>query len=291
MARYSYNIIKGGIKVIDFFSSFYLGKEKVSYFKNNKGSIIVNDKIVDINYTLNVSDKLVLITNEILDTKPLKKKINIIYEDDYYLIINKPINILVHSDGAENLDNTLVNAVTYYYLNKGYDFPVRYCHRLDKDTSGLMIFVKDPLTESYIKALIEKRELHRSYLALVEGIIDKNININKPIGRNRHINGKYMVSPTGKEAITIVQSVKCFKKYSLVNVTLKTGRTHQIRVHLSSIGHPILGDTLYGGAMNLIQRQALHSHKVEFINPHTLKLLKFEAPLPFDMNSLIKERK
>ncbi len=291
MARYSYNIIKGGIKVIDFFSSFYLGKEKINYFKNNKNSILVNDKIVDINHILNVSDKLVLVTNETLDTKPLKKKINIIYEDDYYLIINKPINILVHSDGAENQDNTLVNAVTYYYQNKGYDFPVRYCHRLDKDTSGLMIIVKDPLTESYIKALIEKRELHRSYLALVEGIIDKNMTINKPIGRNRHINGKYMVSPTGKEAITMIDSVKCFKKYTLVSVELKTGRTHQIRVHLSSIGHPILGDSLYGGAMNLIQRQALHSYKVEFVNPHALKPLKFEAPLPFDMNSLIKERK
>lgn len=289
MARYSYNIIKGGIKVIDFFSSFYLGKEKINYFRFNKGSILVNNKEVDINYILNANDKLVLITNEKLDTKPLKKKINIIYEDEYYLIINKPINILVHSDGAQNLDNTLVNALTYYYQNKGYDFPVRYCHRLDKDTSGLMIFVKDPLTESYIKALIEKRELHRTYLALVEGIIDKNMTINKPIGRNRHINGKYMVSPTGKEAITMVESIKCFKKYSLVSVSLKTGRTHQIRVHLSSIGHPILGDTLYGGATSLIKRQALHSHEVTFINPHNGKNYHFIAPLPFDMNTLVKE--
>ncbi len=289
MARYSYNIIKGGIKVIDFFSSFYLGKEKINYFKNNKNSIVVNNNIVDINYCLNKGDTLELITNETLDTKPLKKKINIIYEDNYYLIINKPINILVHSDGAQNKDNTLVNAVSYYYQNKGYDFPVRYCHRLDKDTSGLMIFVKDPLTESYIKALIEKRELHRSYLTLVEGIVDKNITINKPIGRNRHINGKYMVSQSGKEAITMVESVKCFKKYSLVDVTLKTGRTHQIRVHLSSIGHPILGDTLYGGATNLIKRQALHSHRVTFINPHDNKTLHFEADLPFDMKSLVKE--
>ncbi len=289
MARYSYNIIKGGIKVIDFFSSFYLGKEKINYFKNNKNSIVVNNNIVDINYCLNKGDTLELITNETLDTKPLKKKINIIYEDNYYLIINKPINILVHSDGAQNQDNTLVNAVSYYYQNKGYDFPVRYCHRLDKDTSGLMIFVKDPLTESYIKALIEKRVLHRSYLALVEGIVDNNITINKPIGRNRHINGKYMVSQSGKEAITMVKSVKCFKKYSLVDVTLKTGRTHQIRVHLSSIGHPILGDTLYGGATNLIKRQALHSHQVTFINPHDNKTLHFEASLPFDMKSLVKE--
>ncbi len=289
MARYSYNINEGGIKVIDFLSSFYLGKDKINYFKNTKNSILINSKVSSINDPLNTGDKLELVTDETLDTKILKKKINIIYEDDYYLIINKPSNILVHSDGNLNCDNTLVNAVSYYYQNKGYDFPVRYCHRLDKDTTGLMIFVKDPLTESYIKALIEERTLHRSYLALAEGIIKGDIEINKPIGRNRHINGKYMVSKTGKEAITLVKSLKTFKKYSLISVTLKTGRTHQIRVHLSSIGHPLLGDTLYGGASNLIKRQALHSHSVTFNDPHTNKEMKFEASLPFDILSLVKE--
>ena len=288
MSTYKYKIINGGIKVLDFLSSFYLGKEKIKYFNINKNSIKVNNNYVNLNYLLNKDDILELITNEVLDIKPLKKKINIIYEDDYFLIINKPTNILVHSDGSDNVDNTMCNAVAYYYSVKGYNFPIRYCHRLDKDTTGLMIFVKDPLTEAYIKHQIESRDLHRTYLAIVEGIIDKESIINKPIGRNRHINNKYMVSSTGKEAITIVKPIKKFKKYTLVNVELKTGRTHQIRVHLSSIGHPILGDTLYGGANNLITRQALHSYYVKFLNPITNNIVEFSAPIPYDMSILIK---
>lgn len=288
MAIYNYKIKKGGMNVLDFISSFFLGKEKIKYYKNTKGSVLINGNIAKLSDVLEINDVLTLQNDDKLDLKPLKKKINIIYEDDHYLIINKPINILVHSDGNQNVDNNLVNAVAYYYQNKGLDIPVMYCHRLDKDTSGLMIFAKDPLTESYIKALIESRELHREYLAIASGVIDKNVVINKGIGRDRHVNGKYRVSPDGKEAITLVDVYKKFKKYTAVLVNLKTGRTHQIRVHMSSIGHPLLGDTLYGGNLNLMKRQALHSYHVTFFDPHSEKNMEFFAKIPFDMAKLLE---
>ena len=288
MAIYNYKIKKGGMNVLDFISSFFLGKEKIKYYKNTKESVLINGNIAKLSDVLETNDVLTLQNDDKLDLKPLKKKINIIYEDDHYLIINKPINILVHSDGNQNVDNNLVNSVAYYYQNKGLDIPVMYCHRLDKDTSGLMIFAKDPLTESYIKALIESRELHREYLAIASGVIDKNVVINKGIGRDRHVNGKYRVSPDGKEAITLVDVYKKFKKYTAVLVNLKTGRTHQIRVHMSSIGHPLLGDTLYGGNLNLMKRQALHSYHVTFFDPHSEKNLEFFAKIPFDMAKLLE---
>ncbi len=288
MANYSYIIIQGGKTVLDYLSSLALGKEKIKYFNNTKDSILINDIPNSLNSKLNIGDVLTLKIEDHLDIVPLKRKISILYEDDYLLLVNKPANILVHSDGANNIDNTLANAVAYYFKNKGLDIPVRYCHRLDKDTTGLMIFVKDPLSESFIKKQIEEKNLHRDYLAIAQGNLNKNMTINKPIGRDRHINGKYRISDSGKEAITDVVVVKNYKKYCLLNLFLHTGRTHQIRVHLSSIGHPILGDSIYGDKSQLIQRQALHSYHVKFIHPITLKEIDITCPLPFDMKKLTK---
>ena len=286
MSRYRYIVNDGGKMVIDYLSSFHLGKEKIKYF-NQSNTIYINNKESNLKTILNKGDELVLVNNDKLTLKPMAKKINILYEDDYLLIINKPVNIVIHSDGNENCDNTLSNAVAYYYKNKGYDIPVRYVHRLDKDTTGIIIFAKDPLTEAYLANLIETRSLHRDYLAIVSGKIKNDQVINKPIGRDRHVNGKYRISESGKEAITFVKVIETKEKYSLVRLSLKTGRTHQIRVHLSSIGHPILGDKLYGGNLNLIQRQALHSYYVKFKSIDD-KLIEVYAKLPFDMEKIVK---
>ena len=290
MSQYRYIVNEGGKTVFDYLSSFNLGKEKIKYYRLNN-SIFINGEKKPTDTKLVKGDILVL-ENKLdkLDVLPLAKKISILYEDEYLLIINKPTNIVVHSDGAENINNTLVNAVAYYYKNKGLDIPVRYVHRLDKDTTGIIIFAKDPLTESYLSSKIEERLLHRDYLALVSGSIKKDLVINKPIGRDRHINGKYRISETGKEAITLVSVQKDYKKFSLVRLSLKTGRTHQIRVHLSSIGHPILGDTLYGGSDNLIKRQALQSYYVTFKDIRG-RDIEVYAKLPYDMERIVKLEK
>lgn len=288
MASYSYKIKEGGKRVLDFLSSFNLGKEKIKYFSLHKGSILINDKIADLNSNLNEHDSLTLINDDCLDLIPLKRKINILYEDDYLLIINKPSNILIHSDGNQNLNNTLSNAVAYYYFNKGLNIPVRFCHRLDKDTTGLMIVAKDMLSEAKIKSQIENMNLHRDYIAIAQGNINKNLTINKKIGRDRHVNGKYRISDSGKEAITDIVVLKNFKKYCMLNVFLHTGRTHQIRVHLKAIGHPILGDTLYGDFSPLINRQALHSYHVKFNHPILGNIIDISCPLPYDMKKLTK---
>ncbi len=284
MSTYSYKIYEEGKSVLDFLSSFHLGKEKIKYYKE-KGNILINKCPQSVNTLLHKDDILTLIDDKQLDIPLLKKKINIIYEDDYLLILNKPRNILIHSDGALNVSNTLSNAVAYYYKCKNLDIPVRYIHRLDKDTTGLMIFAKDPLTEAYLDYLIDTRALHRDYLAFVEGTVLKDLIINKPIGRDRHVNNKYRISETGKEAITNVSVIKSGKKYSLVRLSLKTGRTHQIRVHMASVGHPLCGDTMYGGSLKYIDRPALHSYYVKFKDING-KLIELYAKLPYDLDNM-----
>lgn len=284
MSRYLYNINEEGKTVYEFLSSFHLGKEKIKLY-SKPGHILVNSKQEEVNYSLKKDDKLELIDDLTLDIVPVNKKLNIIYEDDYLLIINKPRNILIHSDGNLNISNTLSNVVANYYKNKGLDIPVRYIHRLDKDTTGIVIFAKDPLTEAYLDDLIDKRILHRDYLAFVEGSLEKDIVINKPIGRDRHVNNKYRISNSGKEAVTIVKVVKKYKKYTLVRLSLKTGRTHQIRVHMASISHPLCGDTLYGGSLKYIDRPALHSYYVKF-NDIFGREIEITQKLPFDMEQM-----
>lgn len=284
MSRYLYNINEEGKTVYEFLSSFHLGKEKIKLY-SKPGHILVNGRQEEINYLLKKDDKLELKDDLTLDIIPLNKKLNIIYEDDCLLIVNKPRNILIHSDGNLNNSNTLSNVVANYYKNKGLDIPVRYIHRLDKDTTGIVIFAKDPLTEAYLDDLIDKRILHRDYLAFVEGSLEKDIVINKPIGRDRHVNNKYRISNTGKEAVTTVKVVKKYKKYTLVRLSLKTGRTHQIRVHMASISHPLCGDTLYGGSLKYIDRPALHSYYVKF-NDIFGREIEITQKLPFDMEQM-----
>lgn len=283
--KYNYKITIDNYKptVLDFFKSFYLGNEKLKALKNH---IWINDLPCDMTSGLELDDVLTIDDQKGLDIKPLNVRIDILYEDDNLLIINKPCYCHIHSDGNKNTENTLANMVAAYYVRKGLDMPVRYIHRLDYETTGIIIFAKDPLTMSALSSELENHSLRRDYLAFVEGIISNDIIIDKPIGRNRHNSQKYLISKTGKKAITICHPIGQYKNKSLVRLTLKTGRTHQIRVHMTSIGHHLLGDMLYGGNIKYIKRVALHSYYVSFINPVTKKKIELTSKLPTDMEKI-----
>lgn len=290
MYKFNYIIQKSfsDMKIFDFLTYFHLGNEKIKILKKT-GYILINEEAASINSIIKENDKLILCLDEDIEVKPYKAHLDIIYEDDYLLIINKEAGLAIHSDGAKYIDNTMQNMVAYYYKKKGYNLPVWYLHRLDFDTTGLIIFCKDPLSMAKLSYELSTHDLKRDYLALVSGIYPNDELINLKIGRNRHVNGKYIVSPTGKEAITTVNVVEKFKRYTLVRLSLKTGRTHQIRVHMSYKGHPLLGDTLYGGGTRYIERQALHSAYLEFEHPIYNKHLSLAAPLPKDMEKLVKK--
>ena len=174
--------------------------------------------------------------------------------------------------------NTLLNAAQFYLESTGENSKVQHIHRLDRDTTGAILFAKHSLAGAILDRMLEKRKIKRTYLAIVEDHLKKkNGTIHEPIGRDRHHPTKRRVSSTGQEAVTHYQVIKQEKGSSYVKCWLKTGRTHQIRVHFSHIGHPLIGDTLYGGKP-LYKRQALHAAKLEFTHPITEEEIICYAP-------------
>lgn len=213
--------------------------------------------------------------------------LDIIYEDDYLLVINKPANIAIHPS-ILHFDNSLSNGVKFYFDKLGLKKKIRIVNRLDRNTSGIVVFAKNEYIQECLIKQMKTKELKKEYLAIAKGILEsKSDTLNFPIARKEGSIIERTVSSDGDSAITHYDVVKEFNNLSLVHIVLETGRTHQIRVHFSYIGHPILGDTLYGSPSELINRQALHSYKLTFIHPVTKKVLSLEAPLPNDIKNII----
>lgn len=209
----------------------------------------------------------------------------IVYEDDDLLIINKPTGMPIHPSQG-NFNNTLANACAWYFEQKGEPFTYRCINRLDRDTTGLLILARHMYSASLLSSMVAKREIHREYRALAQGLVPEKGTITAPIGRvcgstiEREVNYE-----TGEYACTHFRRLAYNeeKKCSLVSLKLDTGRTHQIRVHMKHIGHPLPGDFLYNPDYRLIGRQALHSFRLIFFHPITGELMDFTAPLPEDM--------
>lgn len=187
-----------------------------------------------------------------------------------------------------NYDNTLANGIAYYYKMQGKSFVFRCINRLDRDTTGLLIIAKNALSASILSNQMKKREIHRTYLAVVSGIPEKETDtITAPIARKENSAIERCVDfINGERAVTHYQTVASKEDYSLLKLSLETGRTHQIRVHAKYIGNPLLGDYLYNPDFSKIQRVALHSYRLNFVHPITEKPMSFSAPLPKDMADL-----
>lgn len=218
-----------------------------------------------------------------------KMNLDIIYEDDAFLIVNKPAGIPVHPS-MQHYSDSLSSGVKYYFDTLSLHKKIRPVNRIDRNTSGIVIFAKNEYIQEYLVREMKNKEFHKEYIAICDGIFkEKQGTINLPISRKEGSIIERCIDEKGAPSIThyLVLNESVDEDYSAVQCTLETGRTHQIRVHMLAIAHPLLGDTLYGKESNLINRQALHSYKVSFIHPITKKRVTYIAPLPYDIQKLI----
>ena len=252
------------------------------------GNILVNGKNAKVSYKIQENDK---ISVEIPKPKQIELKaqdipIEIVYEDSDIIVVNKPKGMVVHPANG-NPDGTLVNAIMAICKDSlsgiGGEIRPGIVHRIDKDTSGLLIVAKNDNAHVKMSEQIKNHEVKKTYIALVRGIFKENeATIDMPIGRSTSDRKKMAVNKNGKNAITHIKVLKRFDKYTLLQVNIETGRTHQIRVHLSHIGYPIVGDYTYSNGKNEfdVVGQCLHAQKLEFKHPITQKDMCLEAELP-----------
>lgn len=217
--------------------------------------------------------------------EPEDIKLDIIYEDEHYLVINKGSNMPVHPTSNIHITDTLANGVVKYMRECGDMFSISIVNRLDKDTSGLVLIAKNAYAAENAAATAQKK-----YVAVCRGELSSPGRIDEPIARVGDSIIKRCVSPNGARAVTNYAPVKTVGGRTLVAIRLETGRTHQIRVHFSYIGHPLEGDDMYGGSLELIKRQALHCAEISFFHPVLEKQLDFSSPLPDDMAALINKK-
>lgn len=261
----------------------------------DEGEVLVNDKKVKNSYRVKENDEITINIPEAknLDATPQDIPLDVVYEDDDIIVINKPRDLVVHpSNGHE--DGTLVNALLAHCTNlSGINGVKRpgIVHRIDKDTTGLLVVAKNDYAHEFLAKQLEDHTLHREYIALVKGVIKEDDGkIIAPIGRDKYNRQKMAVDvKNGKPAVTHFHVLKKFNQYTLISCVLETGRTHQIRVHMNYIGYPIEGDPVYGPKAHLLfdKGQLLHAEKLILIHPKTKKKMTFTAPLPKDFQDII----
>lgn len=269
----------------------FISDRLLIFLRKNKLIYYNNDKLINLNITAKLNNTIKIDLNFEEDNSnviPIKMDLNIIYEDDALLILNKPAGIPVHPS-ILHYTNSLSNGVKYYFDSINLKKKIRPVNRLDRNTSGIVIFAKNQYVQECLIYQMQTKEFKKFYLAVVEGHLEKlEGTIDAPINRKENSIIERCVDENGERAVTHYKILKrnFDRNYDLVECMLETGRTHQIRVHFSYMGHPLIGDTLYGNASKYISRQALHAYKVEFVHPISHKLMQFTAEVPKDFSLL-----
>lgn len=278
-----------GTRIDKYLSNNIEGKSR-SFIQGlvDSNSVLVNEKEVKSNYKLRQSDVITVIMPEPieLDVKPEKIDLNIVYEDKDIIVLNKPQGVVVHP-APGNYTGTLVNGLLYHCKDlSGINGVIRpgIVHRIDKDTSGILVIAKNDEAHNILAEQFKEHSIKREYYALVEGRFNNlEGTIDKPIGRNKKDRLKMAIVDDGKRAVTHYNVLEQYNNgTSLIKCTLETGRTHQIRVHMASIGHPLVGDPLYGLKKQRfkLQGQVLHAKTLGFIHPTTKEYIEFDSELP-----------
>ena len=268
--------------------NLFISDKLLSFLKKNNLILCNNQKIINLNFLSKPNDIIKVDLNFEEDNSnivPTKMDLNIIYEDEALLILNKPAGIPVHPSML-HYTNSLSNGVRYYFDSINLKKKIRPVNRLDRNTSGIVIFAKNQYIQECLIHQMQTKEFKKIYLAVVEGHLDKlEGTIDAPIARKENSIIERCVNENGEKAVTHYKVLKqSFERnYDLIECLLETGRTHQIRVHFSYIGHPLIGDTLYGNDSKYINRQSLHAYKIEFIHPISHKLMQLTADVPDDM--------
>lgn len=286
-------------RIYDFLCHHGYSRHIRTWLKQHPGSVRLNGEEALFYFPLKNGDLLEISLEEEHPSEnivPVDLPIHIIYEDEDLMVIDKPADMPVHPS-IGNYENTLANAAAWYFHRQDIPFVFRCINRLDRDTTGLLILAKHMLSGAILSDQMKKRAIHRTYLAITEGKTDPAGTIDSPIGRtDQSLILRQVDHENGDSACTHYLQ-KCWHPktfypetlpvpqdgLSLIQLQLETGRTHQIRVHMTSIGHPLIGDTLYNPETALMNRQALHSYRLAFTHPVTGVSLEFTSPLPEDM--------
>lgn len=291
---YTISFLEDNLTISEFLKRKGFSSQNIIELKKMERSVLINNEWMHMNYRLQTNQELVIHIQENNSNEhivPIALPFPIVYEDEDIVVINKPANMPIHPS-QNNYENTLANAAAYYYeIRQNTPFTFRCINRLDRDTTGLTILAKNMYSANLLASSMQERKIKRLYVAILDGSLEKKWGtLNRPIGRKdnstieREINYEH-----GEKAITHYYRIEQFGNYQLAAFQLETGRTHQIRVHMSSINAPLVGDTLYNTkpSATLMNRQALHAYRINFPHPISGKTMKFVAPVPEDMTSFL----